>query len=248
MIDLPKVIGHRGAAACAPENTLGGLARAAELGCTWVEFDVHLTRDDVPVVLHDRSLKRTTGIDAMIDDTHSEQLPAIDAGSWFDPVWAGERIPTLAQALDTCRVLGLQPNIEIKEEVAGRRAAARAVVQTIRERWPANLPRPLVSSFSLRVLYHMRTLASEIPLGLLMWQQTPRFWTAHARILRCASIHVDRTLMTPDLAAKAKRHNRKLAVYVVNEADEAGGFYAAGADALFSDRPADLMGPGATIS
>ncbi|MGY8997382.1 MAG: glycerophosphodiester phosphodiesterase family protein, partial [Alphaproteobacteria bacterium] len=184
MIDLPQVIGHRGAASYAPENTLASLACAAEMGCKWVEFDVHLTRDDVPVILHDRNLKRTTGMDAMIDDIHSSQLMEIDAGSWFDPMWSGERIPTLAQMLDACRVLGLMPNIEIKDEVSGRRAAARAVAETVRERWPASLPRPLVSSFSLRVLYHMRTLAAEIPLGLLMWHKPPRFWTLHARILR----------------------------------------------------------------
>ncbi len=245
MIDLPRVIGHRGAAARAPENTLGGLACAAEAGCTWVEFDVHLTRDDVPVVQHDRSLRRTTGIDALIDDTHSGRLLEIDAGSWFDPLWAGERIPTLAQALDACCVLGLHPNIEIKGEVAGRRAAARAVVQTVRERWPAGQPRPLVSSFSLRVLYHMRTLAADIPLGLLMWRETPRLWTMHAKFLRCASIHVDRTLMNPALVTRARRHGRKLAVYVVNDAQEAAGLYDMGADAVFSDCPGDLLGKGA---
>jgi glycerophosphoryl diester phosphodiesterase len=240
MIDLPTVIGHRGAAAYAPENTLASLACAAELGCTWVEFDVHMTRDDVPVVIHDRNLKRTTGMDAMIDDIHSSQLMEIDAGSWFDPMWSGERIPTLAQALDACRVLGLTPNIEIKDEVAGRRAAARAVAETVRERWPSNLPRPLVSSFSLRVLYHMRTLAAEIPLGLLMWQTPPRFWTLHARILRCASIHVDRTLMSPAVVVKAKRRDRRLAVYTVNEAPDADAFLQQGADSLFSDKP-DLL-------
>jgi glycerophosphoryl diester phosphodiesterase len=240
MIDLPSVIGHRGAAAYAPENTLASLACAAEMGCKWVEFDVHLTRDDVPVVIHDRSLKRTTGMDAMIDDIHSSQLIEIDTGRWLDPMWSGERIPTLAQALDACRVLGLMPNIEIKEEVSGRRAAARAVAETVRERWPADLPRPLVSSFSLRVLYHMRTLAAEIPLGLLMWQKPPRLWTLHAKILRCASIHVDRTLMSPSLVTKAKRHGRKLAVYVVNETPEADGFFAQGVDSLFSDKP-DLL-------
>lgn len=241
MIDLPPVIGHRGAADYAPENTLASLACAAEMGCTWVEFDVHLTRDDVPVVIHDRSLRRTTGLDAMIDDIHSSQLMEIDAGSWLDPMWSGERIPTLAQALDACRVLGLMPNIEIKEEVSGRRAAARAVAETVRERWPADLPRPLVSSFSLRVLYHMRTLAAEIPLGLLMWQKPRRFWTLHARVLRCATIHVDRTLVSQALVRKAKRHGRRLAVYVVNEASDADAFLAQGADSLFSDRPDLLM-------
>ena len=235
MIDLPRVIGHRGAAALAPENTLGGFARAAELGCTWVEFDVHLTRDDVPVVVHDRNMQRTTGRDQMIDDAHSLQLPDLDAGSWFDPYWADERIPTLAQALDACLVLGLRPNIEIRASSGHRRAMASAVGHMIRERWPAERPLPLVSSFSVRALYHLRTVAAEIPLGLLMWQKPRRFWRLHAKVLGCASIHVDNTLATPALIARVHARGRKVAVYVVNDPEEAQRLFDLGVDTVFTD-------------
>ena len=71
---------HRGASGRAPENTLAALASACELGCTWVEFDVRLSRDDVPVLIHDATLTRTAGQDLRIENVHSEDLGGIDAG------------------------------------------------------------------------------------------------------------------------------------------------------------------------
>ena len=124
------------------------MARAAEEGLEWVEFDVRLAGDDVPVVLHDRSLLRTTGVDRLIDEVRSTDLGALDAGSWFDSVWSGERVPTLVQAVDACIVLGLTPNVEIKADGGGLMTLARRVTGIIRSRWPAGRQRPLVSSFS----------------------------------------------------------------------------------------------------
>ncbi len=244
MVDLPRVIGHRGAAAYRPENTLAAFAHAAELGCAWVEFDVRLTRDDVPVVVHDRSLLRTAGVARNIDDVHSRQLADIDAGGRFDPFWSGERIPTLAQALDACLVLGLTPNIELKADAGGIRTAALAVAGMLRERWPADRPAPLVSSFSPRMLYHMRSAGGRLALGLLMRRRPRRFWAWHARVLGCATIHVDPSLATPAFVERARRRGRRVAVYTVNDRARAERLFEAGVDAVFSDRP-DLMAPAA---
>ena len=76
MLQLPKVIGHRGAAAYAPENTLVSFREARRRGATWVEIDVKLTADGVPIVMHDDSLKRTMGIDRL--DGHDRRLDAAD--------------------------------------------------------------------------------------------------------------------------------------------------------------------------
>ncbi len=237
MIELPRVIGHRGAAACAPENTLGSLAHAAEQGLTWVEFDVRLARDDVPVVLHDRNLKRTTGIDRLIDDVRSTELSRIDAGSWFDPFWSHERVPTLVQVLDACIVMGLIPNVEIKGDVDGRGTLTRAVTAIIRKRWPAGRPRPLVSSFSLGVLYRARFAGYRWPLGLLMVGKVRPLWSWHAGILKCASIHVDPALATPGFISRVHRSGRRIAVYTVNSRAEAEALWEAGVDSIFSDTP-----------
>ncbi|MDH3919787.1 MAG: glycerophosphodiester phosphodiesterase family protein, partial [Rhodospirillales bacterium] len=68
-LELPRVMGHRGAAAWAPENTLASIQKAADLGATWVEFDVMLTGDGRPVLFHDDNLKRLTGLDALMART-----------------------------------------------------------------------------------------------------------------------------------------------------------------------------------
>ncbi|MBL6653993.1 MAG: glycerophosphoryl diester phosphodiesterase, partial [Reyranella sp.] len=76
MLQLPKVIGHRGAAAYAPENTLDSFREARRRGATWVETDIKLTSDGVPIVMHDESLKRTTGVDRLVARTPRAELPA----------------------------------------------------------------------------------------------------------------------------------------------------------------------------
>ena len=237
MSDSRRVMAHRGASGHAPENTLAAMASACELGCTWVEFDVRLSRDDVPVLIHDATLKRTAGEDLRIEDVHSEDLGGIDAGSWFDPFWRDERIPTLAQALDACLVLGLTPNIEIKADTGQGMATAAAVARTVNERWPADRPRPLVSSFSFRTLYRFRFAGGRAALALLMWQEPRRFWTLHKHLLRAEAIHVDPSLMNKRLVARARARRCRVAVYTVNDPQEGQALYEAGADTLITNWP-----------
>src|SRR6188768_3856052 len=100
MLQLPKVIGHRGAMAYAPENTLASFREARARGATWVEIDVKLTADGVPIVMHDSSLARTTGVERLVAETKRAELPA--------------EVPTLVAAIDCFRELGLGCNVEIK--------------------------------------------------------------------------------------------------------------------------------------
>ncbi|MEU1366005.1 glycerophosphodiester phosphodiesterase family protein [Streptomyces sp. NPDC005803] len=105
--DDPLVIAHRGASAYAPENTLAAVDKADDLGFDWVENDVQLSRDGVPVVVHDTSLKRTTDAEEIfpdrapwaVKDFTAAEIARLDAGSWFAPAHAGARVPTLRQYL-----------------------------------------------------------------------------------------------------------------------------------------------------
>ena len=118
---LPRVIGHRGAAAAAPENTLVSLQKAKELGASWVEFDVKLTRDGVPILMHDERLERTTDGRGEVALTTLNDLQKLDAGGWFGPAFRGEPVPTLEAALALCAELGLGINVEIKPVRGARR-------------------------------------------------------------------------------------------------------------------------------
>lgn len=103
------VIGHRGASGYAPENTLASFSKALELGVDMIELDVHLTKDDSVVIMHDYQVKRTTNGEGEIGLMTFTELKKLDAGSWFDPKYANERIPALSEVLDLvkgrCRVL-----------------------------------------------------------------------------------------------------------------------------------------------
>ncbi len=109
------IIAHRGASAYAPENTLASFRKAIELEAHWFELDCTLSKDGEVVVIHDDTLARTTGgVPGEVRDYTAAELKRYDAGSWFSPEFAAERIPTLAETLDLARgKIGVY--IEIKD-------------------------------------------------------------------------------------------------------------------------------------
>ncbi len=108
------VIGHRGASAYAPENTLASFALAKEMGADWFELDVSLTQDGHVIVIHDDKLERTTNGEGHVSDFTLADLKQLDAGTWKDPKFAGERLPLLSEALDLARERRIGVYIEIK--------------------------------------------------------------------------------------------------------------------------------------
>lgn len=100
---LPWVIGHRGAAGHAPENTLAAFRHGLALGADGVECDVHMSRDGRIVVIHDATVNRTTNGEGRVGDLTFEELSALDAGSWFDARFAGERLPSLEEVFAVIR-------------------------------------------------------------------------------------------------------------------------------------------------
>src|SRR4029077_1336865 len=103
----PLILGHRGASALAPENTLAAFSRAISDGADGIEFDVRLSRDDVAVVIHDASLKRTGLIDRSVSELTAAELCEVDVGSWFaararnpKKTFSAEKLPTLAQVFE----------------------------------------------------------------------------------------------------------------------------------------------------
>lgn len=109
-----EIIGHRGYSARAPENTLVSLRLALERGADAVEWDVHVAACGTPVLIHDAQLGRTTNGFGPVRRRSMDQLRKLDAGGWFDPAFAGEGIPTLAEALEEVRPFGATAYVEVK--------------------------------------------------------------------------------------------------------------------------------------
>lgn len=108
------VIGHRGASAYAPENTLASFALAKEMNADWFELDCSLTKDKHVIVIHDDKLDRTTNGKGHVSDYTLAELKQLDAGTWKDPKFAGERLPLLSEALDLAKERRIGIYIEIK--------------------------------------------------------------------------------------------------------------------------------------
>lgn len=221
-LNLPRVIGHRGAMAYAPENTLASFREARRRGATWVEIDVKLTADGVPIVMHDASLARTTGVDRMVAETPSAELPA--------------EVPTFEQAIACFLELGLGCNVEIKPCEGREAQTARVAVETLRRAWPAALPAPLLSSFKDASLKAAQEAAPEFARALLV-SELGEDWRARAEAVGVAGMNVGSRKLTAAGAVAIKRAGYALSVWTVNDPDEARAIVGMGADCIITDAP-----------
>lgn len=236
---LEPVIGHRGAARRAPENTLTGLRKAHALGARWVEFDVMLTADRVPVLIHDETLARTTDGRGEVADCPAADIARLDAGSWFAPEFTGERVPTLEQAVVLLLSLGLSANVEIKPASGHATETAEVVAGHLRRLWPEDGPGLLLSSFARPALAAAKNVAPELPRGLLA-ESLPEDWEAAVGELGCATLHLNHVRLDPEGVRALAAAGVPLLLYTVNDPVRANAMLAAGAAAIITDVP-DLM-------
>lgn len=239
---LPPLMGHRGAAALAPENTLAGLSAARKAGCSWIEVDVMLSRDGVPVLHHDHSLQRTAGLKRRLEKLDAAELGIIDVGSGFGPAFAGERIPTLAQSIDWLKSHELGLNLEIKPAPGWERATAAAAIEVLRAHWPDAGERLMLSSFRGACLMEARRLAPEIPRALIA-HRAPQHWRGLLDELDCVSLHLSRSHLTAARAGVIREAGYGLAIYTVNDAVEAETFRRWGANCIITDSPDVVRAP-----
>jgi glycerophosphoryl diester phosphodiesterase len=235
-LTLPRVIGHRGAAEAAPENTLAGFREAKRQGAAWVEFDAKLSADNRCFLLHDDTVDRTTNGKGAAREKSWDELAALDAGSWKGPQFAGERLPLLKDALALFAELDLAFNLELKPCPGRDIETARLVLAELRQSWPTSRPTPLISSFDLPCLEVARDEFPEFPRGLLL-EAHPADWTAIARRLDVATVNVWDRDATADWAGEIKAAGYGLLVYTVNDAERAAQLIAWGADGVFTDAP-----------
>jgi glycerophosphoryl diester phosphodiesterase len=231
----PRIIGHRGGGTLAPENTLAGIRKAAETGIRGVEFDVMLSSDFVPVLMHDETLERTTSGHGNVSATPLAKLASLDAGSWFDPGYCDERVPSFESAGRLCIELGLWANVEIKPAAGFERETARVACVLARALWAGATPRPLLSSFQRACLEVARAAAPEFERGFLT-DRLDAGWLESAKGLGCVSVHCNGDHMTREHAGEVKRAGFALLCYTVNDTESARRLFSWGVDAIFTDR------------
>jgi glycerophosphoryl diester phosphodiesterase len=229
--NFPPVISHRATRGYSPENTLAGVYKARNLRIPWVEVDVMLTQDGIAILFHDEQLHRTTNSHGEVGQTPYSVISTLSTQD--------EPIPTLTDFIKCIDICRLGANIEIKPYPGQDIQTALAVVNSIKLYWPVTLPPPLVSSFSLDSLLAARAADPNLVLGFLIhhWQAN---WPSQIENLRCVSVHVQHTELTPERVRFIKDHGYAVMAYTVNDIARARELFAMGVDSIFSDYP-DIM-------
>lgn len=160
-----KVLGHRGFSSRYPENTRIAFQKALELGADGVEFDVQLTKDGVPVIIHDENLLRTGGTDAFVRDLTLDALRKIDVSFRFHDECGFQPVPTLAEYFELVRDRDFLTNIELKTAIFEYEGIERKVIGMIRDYGLSD--RVILSSFNHYTLLRAKAIAPELPCGLL---------------------------------------------------------------------------------
>lgn len=225
MICLPQLIAHRCGGNLAPENTLAGLHAAAQAGARAVEFDVMLSADGTPVLIHDETLERTTNGVGRVCETPDAILFSLDAGR-------GERIPTLAAAAELCHRYGFLANVEIKPATGHDAATGECVARFVRDHWQG-LP-PLLSSFSAEALQAAWRTSPSLQYGLL-YESVPADWLQRRAAIGAVTLHCAASALTEAVLAEANAAGVPVLCYTVNDADAARELFTRGVRSVFSD-------------
>jgi len=228
----PRIVAHRGAGSLGPENTLGALRRGAALGFRGVEFDVMLAAGGVPVLIHDETTERTTGVKGRVPLMTPAQLQNLDAGD-------GEGVPSLEQAAHLCRKLELWPNVEIKPAAGHETATGETVARLARELWRGAPLAPVLSSFSVVALLAAQEAAPELPRGYLC-DEIPDTWAATMKRLACISLHANHKKLDETKARAVREAGYALVCWTVNDPATARRVLAWGADCIITDALRDI--------
>jgi glycerophosphoryl diester phosphodiesterase len=231
------VLGHRGASALAPENTLAAFKLAMEHGADGVELDVWRCATGELVVAHDDDLRRVCGSPLVIRKAPLAALRAVDVGSWKGERFRGERIPLLAEVFEAL------PSGVVNVELKSARfrlpdvALARGVARLLRDLRVEE--RSFVSSFDFRLVTAFRAFAPRVATGLLFEQGHP--WRGRvdvaAALLRPSALNPDVRLVTPERVARWGRGGRGIFVYTVDAPAELARLRDLGVTGLYANDP-----------
>ena len=235
----PCLFAHRGGGTLAPENTLAAIRLGQALGYGAHEIDVTLSRDGVPLLLHDATLERTTRGKGRAADLDWEVLRTLDAGSWHSDDFAGEPPPSFEEASMVLRSKGTTVDIEIKPTPGLEVETGRAVALATRELWKGARVPPFFSSFSFEALVAARAAAPEIERGWLIHQMTEADWE-RLRQLDAISLNTEYSKFDAALVPELHGAGYRVMLYTVNDPSIAAQLFDAGVDSIFTDNLAEF--------
>lgn len=238
----PLIIGHRGSPYRAPENTLASFRTALEKRVDGIEFDCQLSKDGHVVVVHDETVERTTDGWGRVRDLTLAELKSLDAGSWFDEQFVGERIPTLEEVLDFLAPSGVLLMVEIKSEsypssLLGDPSLSAKVVASLKKR--GLVERTILTSSNPMVLWQAKQMEPRLARGL-SFQHNPtplpnRGW--FIPLVRPHALIPEHGMVNPEYVQRAKGKGFRLFAWTPNEPSKMRRLFGLGLDGIVTDRP-----------
>ena len=236
-IKLPKIIGHRGAKGLAPENTLASIKKALSFGLSFVEIDVKVTKDNIPILIHDKTINRTTNGKGMCHKYNFKELKNLDAGSWFSSRYKKEKILSLEDCIDFIKTNKMGINIELKPNKGKEEDNVIAIQNIIKNNYKINC---FFSSFDVLSVKLIQEKIPYIPRGILIDKSNKESLKDTVNICKkydCFSVGLDKKITNYEIIKYFKSMNLLVNIFTVNNIQSAKTFFAWGADSIFTDRP-----------
>lgn len=249
----PLIIGHRGASAVAPENTLAAFRRALSDGADGIEFDVRLARDAVPVVFHDASLRRIASRREKVALLSSSELEQVDVGSWFNRLpprlakseYTNERVPTLEAVLDIAVGCKIILYVELKCDSAQVEALVSSTVKSIRRKKLAD--HVVIESFALEAIKEVKRIAPDMRTAALFDRSARRPAPSKQKMIEQAKhagadeLALHYPLANPKFLKAAKESGLATVVWTVDDVRWIERARSSNVKALITNNPALLL-------
>ncbi|MDC3022386.1 glycerophosphodiester phosphodiesterase family protein [Pelagibacteraceae bacterium] len=243
-LKLPKLIGHRGVKDLCPENTLESIARAFEIGLNFVEIDVKISRDKVPILLHDDTLDRTTNGNGLAIDYDYENIKKLDAGKFFYKKNTNIFVPKLEDILSLCNNKNGNLNIELKPNKNFEKENTYQIYKLTKN---INTIEIFFSSFDMTSILEISKIYPQSFRSFLLddfkeYNIDDLINISINNDLKICGLNID--LVTADIIKKIKKSNILITVYSDKSINlsSANDIFSIGVDSIFVDNPIDLLG------
>ena len=231
---MSKIYGHRGFSGKYPENTMLSFRKAVEAGVDGIELDVHLTKDNRLVIIHDETIDRTSDGTGWVKDMTLEELRRFDYSATYAGVYGRNEIPTLEEYFDYIKITNVITNIELKTSIYDYPTIETHVIAMVREYGLED--RVILSSFNHFSILRCKEIAPEIKCGFLSeaWLIDAGAYTKAQGVECCHPLQYN---LIPEVVAEMHAAGREINTFTVNEEADILRLAALGVDALIGNYP-----------
>lgn len=227
-----ELFAHRGYSSKYPENTMISFRSAMNYAIDGIELDVHMTKDGHVVVIHDEKVNRTTNGKGYVKDMTLEEIRDLDAGSKFNPLFKGEKIPLLEEVMKLLEPTNLKLNIELKSDVFPYYGMDMEVLKLVEKYGMQH--RTIISSFDHETLTRIAVVAPRIETAPLFSNIIVEPW-AYAKRIEADAIHISGYYMMRQTAIEALKEGAKVRVYTINDEAHMDLLWKAQVEGFFTD-------------